>query len=331
MQKIFIITLSFLVLIGTWIGVYILLLDKNPIIDISTTVTPDTPKTEDVVTVPLTPYQEMQAKIKEENSKNIASYNNAVSTKNPELCNTITEENKKIECHDTIVASEAKKTWLIETCNTITATGTLILCRDNIRNDRAIASRNKVLCERISSPERKIFCQESVDELILKWYIESKTVTKENCDGLSSKYQAICMTEIRETDESTIYADAIAKNDIVLCEKITNTELRSTCLDTINLKTAISTQNSVLCDSLENTEKKRYCINQVSQINDIAIYKLATSSNSMESCATIINVNLRNKCNDTVIMSIVKASNDTNLCDTLTNTAMTRACRQLWQ
>lgn len=85
-------------------------MDKNPLIDISAIVSPETPKTEEIVVAPLTPYQEMRANVAEENSKNIASYNTAIQDKNPELCDTITEENKKIECHDTIISAEAKKT-----------------------------------------------------------------------------------------------------------------------------------------------------------------------------------------------------------------------------
>jgi hypothetical protein len=73
-------------------------------------VSPETPKTEEIATEPLTPYQEMRANIEEENSKNIATYNAAIRDKNPELCNTITEKNKKIECQDTIISAEAKKT-----------------------------------------------------------------------------------------------------------------------------------------------------------------------------------------------------------------------------
>ncbi len=331
MQKILIITLSFLAIIGIGISTYIIFLDKNPIINNSTTVSPDGSKTGETVESPMTPYQEMRATIEQDSAKNIASYNAAISSKNPELCDTITEENKKIECRDTIITGEAKKTWLIETCDTITGTGTAVICRDNIRNDRAVATRNKILCEKISNSEKKIFCQESVDELVLRSYVESNTVTKENCDTLSPKFQITCMTEIREADESIIYTDAVNKDDIELCKKITNTDLRSTCLDTINLKTAISSQNSVLCESLENADKKLYCINQVSKINDVAIYKLATSGNTLENCTTIINENLKTKCHDTIIINIVKSNNDTSLCESLTNTGMTRACKQIWQ
>ena len=110
MQKILIITLSFLAIIGIGISTYIIFLDKNPIINNSTTVSPDGSKTGETVESPMTPYQEMRATIEQDSAKNIASYNAAISSKNPELCDTITEENKKIECRDTIITGEAKKT-----------------------------------------------------------------------------------------------------------------------------------------------------------------------------------------------------------------------------
>lgn len=110
MQKILIITLSFLALIGAGIATYILFLTKNPIIDIGVMPSSDIPKIEETVVAPLTPYQEMRANIEQDNSKNIASYNAAMQAKNPELCNTITAEDKKIECHDMIISAEAKTT-----------------------------------------------------------------------------------------------------------------------------------------------------------------------------------------------------------------------------
>ena len=110
MQKILIITLSFLALIGAGITAYVFLLNKGTVINTHTTQSPDTPVAEEAVATPPTPFQEMRANIEQDNSKNIASYNAAMQAKNPELCDTITEESKKIECHDMIISAEAKKT-----------------------------------------------------------------------------------------------------------------------------------------------------------------------------------------------------------------------------
>jgi hypothetical protein len=320
MRKILIIITSIALFLG--ICSYFLFFGEKPIWNITYKVAP---------TVSDNLYTDMRSTVEKENEKNIDLYNTAIRDQDPLLCDGIGDNDKKVECHDMITATIAQKTWLIETCDTLTGTWIIMLCRDTINNDRAITTQNKILCDGISDSDRKLFCQEGVDEIILQKHIETHTVTKEICSVMSSRYQKTCMIEIREIDESELYKNAISKDDLELCDKITSIELKSTCLDTINLKTAITTQNSILCENLKNEEKKLYCIGQVSKTNDIALYKSAISSNDLESCSRIINENLRNKCHDTIIITTVKSEKDITLCDTLTNTGMIISCKQLGQ
>lgn len=276
-------------------------------------------------------YEKEKNEIKINNQKNIEFYNTAIQEQNAELCSSIDDTDKKNECHDMIIASLAKKTGNIDSCDTLTSTGNMMICRDIIRSDRAVNSHNKILCMKISDTTKKSYCEDQIDEIALAENTKNSTITKDFCDWLGIKYQQSCASEIREIDESALYTEAIEKNDINLCKKITNVEFRSSCLDTINLKTAINTQNALICDDLIDIEKKGYCHDEISKTNDISIFKSAITNTNLEDCSKIINDNLRNRCNDTVIITTVKSKNDTTLCDNLTNTGMIVSCREIWQ
>lgn len=280
---------------------------------------------------PVSPYEDMKANIDKENTKNIELYNAAIRDQDPMLCNGIQDNLKRSECSDMIQATVAKKTWSMETCDTLTNTGVILLCKDTIYNDRAVSQRNKSICKNISDSDMSIFCQEETDKLTLKLHIENKTITRELCENMGSKYQDTCLREIREVDESELIKTATNADDLELCNKINNAELQITCTDTITLKKAITTQNSILCDTLTNTAKKLYCMSQVSKTNDIELYKSALHKNDVEGCTQITNENLRNKCHDNIIMTTVKSEKNTTLCDTLTNTGMILSCQQLGQ
>ncbi len=319
MQKIIIIISLFIVL---GIGIYFFFFQGKWIWDI---------KVAPVIKTPASEYEKQKSEIKDENQKNIELYNTAIQDQNPELCNGIVNIDKKNECHDMIIAATAKKIGDINTCDTLTNTGNTILCRDIIRTDRAINSHNKILCMKISVESKRSYCEDQIDESILSENVKNNTITKDLCDWLWSKYQQSCISNIHEIDESTLYKEAVEKNELALCKKITGVEFQSACTDTINLKTAIDTQNSLLCDEIISIEKKTYCQNQLSKTNDISLYKSALSNWNLEDCANIINENLRNKCHDTIIISSVKSQKDITLCDHLTSTGMIDSCKQIWQ
>lgn len=106
MRKILIIITSTLILLGI-VG-YVLLAGKKPIIDVETLTSSSNDPIENIDSA--SPYQEMKMSIEEENNQNIEQYNAAIKTKNPKLCDAITDANKKIECHDIIISAEAQKT-----------------------------------------------------------------------------------------------------------------------------------------------------------------------------------------------------------------------------
>lgn len=321
MKKILIILTSVLILIGIWAS-YIYYTGQKTNWDVQYEVTP-------VVQVPT--YEAKQIEIHNQDKKDAELYNAAMRDQDPTLCDGITKEDQKTDCHDMIVAQAAKKEWNIEACQTITATGTRVLCSDTIQSDKAIITKDKQLCDAISDWDTKATCQEWVDELTFRSAIETNTITPDICDTLSEKHQESCMKELHEVNEATLYNEAIEKNDISLCDKIMNTDRHDACTDTINLKTAYSTQDSRLCNNIINSDKKLYCQSQVSKTSDTTIYKSAISTNDVDLCSKIATENLRNKCHDTIIIASVKASNDITFCDSLTNSSIVMSCRAIAQ
>ncbi len=307
-------------MIGT--SVYFLFFYQTPVWNIGYDITPSS--------TTLT-YEQERANIEQNNIENAQLYNTAMRDQNATLCEGITNEDKQTECRDMIAATAAKKSGTIETCDTLTSTGVISLCRDAISSDRAIATQDRSICNHISDMDRRSYCKDQVDKVILAQHIEAHTVTRELCNTLGDHYEADCLSEIRELDESILYRDAIAKNNAKLCEQITNPELRTTCRDTINLKTAVSTESTGLCDTISDPEKQLYCQNQVSKTNDIALYKSAILGVNIESCTPIVNTSLRTKCHDSIIISRVKTEQNTSLCETLTNTGMISSCQQIVQ
>lgn len=303
--------------------VYFLFFQTKPIWTIETSTTDAVPT--------VTSYEQERITVTEKNTKNSELYNTAMQEQDISLCMGISDEDKKIECHDMIVATTAKKSGTIETCDTLTNTGVVVLCRDVISTDRAIATIDKTICNHISDGDRRMSCKEDIDEIQFANKTRDKAITREFCDTLGDKYQSICITQIQQIDETAVYRDALAKNDARLCEQIVQTELKNTCLDTIRLKSAVTSENTTLCETISDPAKKLYCEAQVSKTADIAIYKSAITGTDLSACTPIINTNLENKCHDTIIIATVKRDNNITLCYQLTNTGSINACKQIWQ
>ncbi len=322
MQKIHIILVaSILTVLALGGGFYFFIFGQQaPNWDIATTTTPDVG----------TPTYEMErATVEQTNAKNSELYNTAMQEQNIALCDGISDTSQQSDCRDMIVANTAKKSGTIETCDTLTSTGITMICRDVISSDRAIAATDRSLCIQVSDTDRRTTCQESIDEIQLTAKTRENTITRKFCGSLGARSQSICLTQIREIDETALYRDALGKNDTRLCEQIVTLELRSTCLDTIRLKSAVTTDNTTLCDTITDSNKRLYCQAQVSKTADIALYKSATRGTDPSACTPIVNENLRNKCHDTIIIASVKRDNDTTLCDGLSATGMINVCRQI--
>jgi hypothetical protein len=281
------------------------------------------------IDTPTPTYEIEQTRVDETNTKNSELYNTAMQDQDATLCEGISDTMQQSDCRDMILANTAKKSGTIETCDTLTSTGITLICRDVISSDRAISAIDRSLCTQVTDTDRRGVCETSIDEVRLTRATRDNTITREFCDTLGDRYQSICLTQIHETRETALYRDAIGKNDTRLCEQIVAIELRSTCLDTVRLKSAVNTESTDLCSTITDTGKRLYCQAQVSKTTDITNYKGAITGTDTASCQKIVNENLRNKCSDTIIIASVKRDNNTTLCDGLTATGMISACRAI--
>ena len=69
--------------------------------------------------------------------------------------------------------------------------------------------------------------------------VEKNTVSETFCSSLVSELQAQCGESVVRVDDPTIYAEALEKKDMEICEKITDTTLKNTCHDAIVLQIAL--------------------------------------------------------------------------------------------
>lgn len=316
MKKIIISTVAFIILIS--IGAYFAFFQAEPVWDIGYKIIPERAGI----------LENPQSKLQDESKKNIEFYNSAIQEQDPKLCDGINNENKKSECYDMITAGQALREKNIETCDTLSNTGISLICRDAIRSDRAITTTNKMLCEKITDTDRKLYCQEQIDKLILQKNAEANSITTDVCNKLEEEQKWNCLNEVAQIDESNTHKEAIEKNDEALCKTIKNEQLQADCIDTINLKIAMTTSSIDACNKLSDMEKRTYCENQVGKTADADIYRSAIAKSDTENCLKITNINLRNRCNDTIIIARVKNEKDISKCKNLSHTNDIVSCEQ---
>jgi len=280
--------------------------------------------------IPMT-YAEQRADVDAANKRDSDIYNIAQRDQDPARCDYIADTEQRADCHDMISATTMRQSGTIESCDTLTSTGRVILCRDTIWSDRAIAAIDRSLCASISDTDRAQICVASVDEVDLRKHTTERTITREYCDTLTERYQSMCLSQIQDIDETGQYRDALTANDISLCDAIIEVSLRTTCQDTIRIKSAVSSESTTLCTDISDPSKRLYCETQVSKTSDITLYRSAITGTALEACTPIANANLRNKCHDTIIISRVRSEQDTTLCRTLTNTGMITSCQNIVQ
>lgn len=99
MKKILIILTSVLILIGIGVS-YVYYTGQKTNWEVKYDITP-------VVKVPT--YEEKQIEVHHQDKKDAELYNVAMRDQDPTLCDGITKDNQKTDCHDMIIAQVAKK------------------------------------------------------------------------------------------------------------------------------------------------------------------------------------------------------------------------------
>ncbi len=162
-------------------------------------------------------------------------------------------------------------------------------------------------------------------------HVQSNSLTQEYCMSLSDTYKTECMRKISTIEEEVLSEQAINGNNMNICEKIANIELKNNCRDTINLKLAIRTKTSDTCSDITGEKDQLYCRSQLSKIDDITNYKNAMRNQDITMCKKIVDPRVQSDCHDKILLSTIKITKDISLCVSLTNTRLISPCQQIAQ
>lgn len=254
--------------------------------------------------------------------------NHALSQRDPQICETITAEDMKIECSETLRAQELAQSGAIEDCQTLTRSDIRLRCQSTLAQDAALIAMDKFLCDVISDEVQAQYCRENIDEQKLVNLIETKTATDKSCKSLELKYQDSCVAAIARVDDNSILQSAVTDDNLEACQKLSTDELQYVCFDTILLKRALSSGDKNLCDYVRDETKKASCVSYTKTQDDNEVFKTAIIEKNLEMCTTIVNTSLKNRCHDSVILLQVRDTKNASLCDSLINTGTIESCKK---
>ena len=115
--------------------------------------TKETKPTDEPIAIvePTVDYQETLKQEQETIEKNIDLINNAVSTGDIVLCEGISEEGKKQECSESVMAKSYALSGTIEDCATIQTESIRTSCQSSIKQSTAMTSLDKDLCSELAT------------------------------------------------------------------------------------------------------------------------------------------------------------------------------------
>lgn len=314
------ITLSVLALIGGGIFLFFFLSKDSPL-GIGWRASP-------VENLPTT-YAETVSTTQKTESEDIATYNTAIEKQDITLCESIAGDSIKSKCLDTIHMSVAQSSDNLDECSVLSDTGKTVQCQDNIYSARAQKSTDKKICSKIDATNLRNYCEEQIDTKNLKDALEKNTVSESFCSNLVENLQDECKSSIIEADDTAIYAEAIQKKDLEMCDTLSDATFQNNCRDTIVLQMALSEKNPDFCASITDTEKKQYCETTLTKKNDATRFQDIVATGDIARCNELSDKTLQRQCSDMITLAQVRATHDGNLCSGLFSTGMQYACVQI--
>lgn len=271
-MKPFLITLSFFLLLGVSFGAYLFFFTPNSFFTFHTeSVSLEAQKTYEEIVVE-------KQKIQEQEN---LYYNNAIQTKNQNLCASIENPNTALECREKILAINAVASGSIETCDTLTLSGITLECRDAIYQRNALESQSPALCNKLSNTVKADFCHETVDEKSLRILIASGSVTPDSCVQFGTGSRNACLQFIRDNQTNVVIKESIVSGNNESCSQIVSEADKALCNDTVNLRNALDQNNKSLCNDITDAGKKEYCMSHIEDKNQNTIFYKAIESNDV--------------------------------------------------
>ena len=171
-------------------------------------------------------YQDEQMSKEEKERIELERMNKAKNERNLDGCLLIETPSRKDECRDTVLAIQATLSGNIDGCSLITGTGMQNQCHDTIISNQALITENKELCTTLKDLAGVTYCQNSIDEILLKKILETGTASDEKCQSLGTKYRESCLISVVRTSSEDTLKQAVQNESIESCEQITEETLR---------------------------------------------------------------------------------------------------------
>lgn len=266
-----------------------------------------------------------------ETQKNADYYNSALKRNDGALCDMISQENMRIECHDNLLIKKAADRRDVSLCSNIVTVSMRYACANPLILADALEKKDQSICQKIEGDDR---AQKDCISRITLSQVASSTganISRSQCDVISDeRTRSSCMDQVITKLSNTQYIQAQATLNADACKVIEDESLRSTCLDEIALKKARSTQDITLCEAISYQPKKESCISGLRSAQDEKVFIEARDKKDVSLCATISDVDRRDRCHDTIVITRATIENNPLVCDSLRDEQKKIQCRQLF-
>lgn len=270
-------------------------------------------------------FTDEQAKIEKDNK----NFNDAIKFKNNNSCKNIENSKTQKECFDSIEMLLAIDENNLQKCQNIETEHIATQCSQKIIKNKAIEKKLKQLCNAILDQNEQISCREAIDWNILRELISRWNITKQECENLENNFKKECLQEVDFFQEEADFNEILNSQNIALCSKLSDENLKKNCQEKILYNKAISEKNIVVCEYIADSETKNRCQENILSDIDAKILQNAVWKNNISDCNKLSGETLQNSCNDIIIFNFVKNSKNISLCKNLKNKENIEMCELL--
>lgn len=276
-----------------------------------------------------TSYEDIQNEKALQSQKDTESSNNAIKSRDVELCKTIEDPTQKQSCLDNVMASLALDGKDPSKCTPLSSSGMVLRCQDNVYFSLAGEKNDKASCRSINDENIRTSCLESVEKSLFAAATVSGKVMSELCSTFETTIKTDCEHLVVTKDDTAIYRDAMSAKSLSSCDAISDEKLHSTCRDTLLYQKAVSGADASLCSQISDSAKAATCASNLNSRSDALKFQALVATGNLDDCDVISSDTLRVQCHDMVIIRIVRDTRDTSLCDMLTATGTIERCMKM--
>lgn len=274
-------------------------------------------------------YEEMKKSKAEQAKIDIDTYNTAITQRDMNLCDQLSEVHHQAQCKDMIRMATAITSGDRDACETLTDTILQQECHDTVIYTLSASGATKDLCDEISDEHTRSQCKTDIDTRNYQARSASGTLDEAFCMSLSDELQRTCRARISRTNDQDTYRQALASKDISLCNTITVEALKNQCRDTLILEIAIREKNADYCENILDSEKSSFCKKSLSNQNEALLYQTIISQWDITKCSILTIDSYKHQCHDVLTIALVRTSADTTHCQSLYNTGMIASCEKI--